>query len=100
MYHNIAIIDWSIMSKIYDIFLERYPKIDLHGYDRDSARMATNDFVEENVILGNDTIIIIHGMGSGIVKEMVHDTLKHNKYVLEYKTDNFNSGCTIVKLKI
>ena len=85
---------------VYDIFLERYPKIDLHGYDRDSARLATLDFIEENVILGNDTIIIIHGIGSGIVKNEVHDTLAHNKYVSSYKTDNFNSGCTIVKLKI
>ena len=87
-------------GKVYDIFLERYPKIDLHGYDRDSARVVTNDFIEENVILGNDTIIIIHGIGSGIVKKEVHDALSHNKDVLEYKMDNFNSGCTIVKLKI
>ena len=86
--------------KAYDIFLERYPKIDLHGYDRDSARMATNDFINENIILGNDTIIIIHGIGSGIVKSEVHNLLKSNKFVLEYKTDNFNSGLTIVKLKI
>jgi DNA-nicking Smr family endonuclease len=33
-------------EKVYDIFLERYPKIDLHGYDRDSARMVTNDFID------------------------------------------------------
>lgn len=85
---------------VYDIFLERYPKIDLHGYDRDSARMVTNDFIDENVFLGNDTIVIIHGIGKGIVKEEVHNTLKNNKKVLEYKTDNFNSGCTIVKLKV
>ena len=87
-------------AKAYDVFLERYPKIDLHGYDRDSARMVTNDFIADNIILGNDTIIIIHGIGSGIVKKEVHETLKRNKYVLEYKTDNFNSGITIVKLKI
>ena len=87
-------------GRVYDIFLERYPKIDLHGYDRDSARMATNDFVNDNIILGNDTIIIIHGIGSGIVKKEVHEALRTNKYVLDYKTDNFNSGCTIVKLKI
>ena len=88
------------MGRVYDIFLDRYPKIDLHGYDRDSARVATNDFIDENVILGNDTLIIIHGKGMGIVKNEVYDTLKHNKNVLEYKSDNFNSGCTIVKLKI
>ena len=86
--------------KVYDIFLERYPKIDLHGYDRDSARVAVNDFIMENVFLGNDTIIIIHGIGMGIVKKEVHEVLKQNKNVLEYKTDNFNAGCTIVKLQI
>ena len=85
---------------MYDIFLERYPKIDLHGYDRDSARVAVLDFVRDNVVLGNDMIVIIHGKGSGIVKNEVHNTLKYIKNVLEYKTDNFNDGCTIVKLKI
>ena len=87
------------MSEVYDIFLERYPKIDLHGYDRDSARVATNDFIEENMVLGNKMIVIIHGKGSGIVKREVHETLKQNRYVLEYKTDNFNEGCTVVTLK-
>ena len=83
-----------------DIFLSRYPKIDLHGYDRESARVATNDFVQENIILKNETIIIIHGIGSGIVKSSVHEALSQNKNVLDYKTDNFNPGCTIVKLII
>ena len=83
-----------------DIFLNRYPSVDLHGYDRDSARMITNDFVLENIIMKNEYIVIIHGIGTGIVKKAVHEALRVNKNVLEYKTDNFNSGCTIVKLKI
>ena len=83
-----------------DIFLNIYPSIDLHGYDRDSARMITNDFINENLILGNEKIVIIHGIGSGILKREVHEVLRINKNVIEYKTDNFNSGCTIVKLKI
>lgn len=83
-----------------DIFLSRYPHIDLHGFDRDSARMVTNDFVLENVFLKNEMIVIIHGIGTGIVKKAVHEALRINKNVLEYKTDNFNSGCTVVKLKI
>lgn len=85
---------------VYDIFLERYPKIDLHGFDRDSARVAVNDFISDNLIMGNETIIIIHGIGSGIVKKEVHEALRINKNVIEYKTDNFNSGCTVVKLKV
>ena len=83
-----------------DIFLKRYPKIDLHGYDRDSARMVTNDFIDENYVLGNEMVVIIHGIGSGILKNEVHNTLRNNKKVLEYKLDNFNSGCTIVKLNV
>ena len=83
-----------------DIFLNRYPHVDLHGLDMDSARMVTNDFVLENVFLKNEMIVIIHGIGTGIVKKEVHEALRVNKNVLEYKTDNFNSGCTVVKLKI
>ena len=83
-----------------DLFINTYPKIDLHGYDRDTARMAVNDFVLENVFLKKEKIVIIHGIGTGIVKKAVHDALRVNKNVLEYKTDNFNPGCTVVRLKI
>ena len=85
---------------ISDIFFNTYPKIDLHGYDRDSARVAVNDFVLENLFLKNEKIVIIHGIGTGVVKKEVHEALRVNKNVLEYKTDNFNSGCTVVRLKI
>ena len=83
-----------------DIFLNRYPSIDLHGFDRDSARVRVNDFIDENVFLKNEMVVIIHGIGTGIVKKEVHEALRVNKNVLDYKTDNFNSGCTVVKLKI
>ena len=85
---------------VYDIFLERYPKIDLHGLDRDSAKMYTDDFVMENVTLGNETIILIHGRGEGIVRKACHEALMVNKRVLSYKVDNFNPGVTIVKLDL
>lgn len=83
-----------------DVFIKRYPKIDLHGLDRESARVAVDDFVRDNIVLGNEMIVIIHGKGLGIVKESAHQTLSKNKNVLEYKTDNFNDGVTLVKLKI
>ena len=88
------------MELIDTVYISSLPSLDLHGYDRDSARMATNDFIDENIVLGNDTIVIIHGIGQGIVKNEVHNLLKSNKKVKEYKTDNFNSGCTIVRLNL
>ena len=83
---------------MYDIFLDKLPKIDLHGYDIESARVKTNDFVEEAMALKYQQIVIIHGIGTGAVKKSVHDTLSKNKNVKEYKLDNFNTGCTIVTL--
>lgn len=82
-----------------DIFLKRYPRIDFHGYDRECARVSMNDFILENYLLGNETVIIIHGKGMGIIRKTIHEELGKNKYVLEYKVDNFNDGVTIVKLK-
>ena len=84
---------------VYDIFLDRFPKIDLHGFDRESARVLTNDFIEEAQKLGHEKIVIIHGIGTGVVKEAVHNTLAKNKKVLTYKLDNHNTGCTVVTLK-
>lgn len=82
-----------------DIFLNRYPHLDLHGYDREYARMLTNDFILENMILKNDIVVIVHGHGEGIVKASVHETLKENKNVDSYKINIFNDGETIVYLK-
>lgn len=88
------------MKKANDIFLDIYPVVDLHGQDRQSASVITNDFIHENVLLGNKIICIIHGKGNYIVKASVYDTLKKNKNVLDYKTDNFNDGLTIVRLNL
>jgi len=82
------------------IFIDSYPKVDLHGFDRETARVATNDFVRDNIKLKNDIIVIIHGIGNGIVKEAVHNALRKNKNVIEYKTFYNNNGSTIVKLKV
>ena len=82
-----------------DIFLDNLPSVDLHGFDKESARVMTNDFIDEAISLGYKEIVIIHGIGTGIVKKSVHDTLSKNKNVLSYKLDSFNIGCTIVILK-
>ena len=83
-----------------DIFINRLPTIDLHGYDTASAKVATNDFISDNIILKKDKIIIIHGIGTGLVRQAVHEVLSQNKYVSEYHTLNLNHGCTIAYLII
>ena len=85
--------------KTYDIFLDRLPHIDLHGNDRESDKVAVNDFILESSILNNKEVVIIHGIGQGLVKEIVHQTLSMNKLVESYKIASTNIGCTIVTLK-
>ena len=82
------------------MFIDRFPKLDLHGFDRDSARVAINDFIHDNIKMGNEIIVIVHGLGSGIIRRTTWETLKQNKNVLEYKSDYTNRGCTIVQIKI
>lgn len=83
-----------------DIFLKNLPSVDLHGYDTQTARVATNDFINDNIILKNKKILIIHGKGKGLVKAEVHAVLSQRKEVQKYYTDGLNDGCTIVHLNI
>ena len=82
------------------IFIDNFPKLDLHGFDRETARVATNDFINDNKKLKNEIIVIIHGIGSGIIRKAVHETLRKNRNVLDFKTFYNNNGSTIVKIKI
>lgn len=82
------------------IFVDNLPKLDLHGFDRDTARIMVVDFINDNIKMKNEVVNIIHGHGSGILKDTVHNILKRNKNVVEYKIYYNNDGCTIVKIKI
>ncbi len=82
-----------------DVFSSSLPALDLHGEIRDSARVLINEFINDNYILRNDKIVIIHGVGTGALKEETTEILKRNKYVLEYHVNHFNVGCTLVYLR-
>ena len=82
------------------IFIDNLPKLDLHGFDRETARVAVNDFIRDNKLMKNEFINIVHGIGSGILRTTVHEQLRKNKNVLSFKTYYYNQGCTIVKIKI
>ena len=75
------------------------PTLDLHGTDRDYARVLINDFIKDNYKIKNDKVIIVHGVGTGIIRKTTQETLKKNKLVDSYKIDNFNDGQTIVNIK-
>ncbi len=76
-----------------------YPRIDLHGYDREYASFLVKDFIRDNHKLGKKNLIIIHGKGLGILRKQIHHDLSKNKLVDTYQINMYNDGETIVKLK-
>lgn len=78
----------------------QYPVLDLHGFDRDYARIMINDFIRDCYIMRASYAIIIHGVGTGILRKTTQQVLKNNTYVEDARLDIFNSGQTIVRLKL
>lgn len=81
------------------MILSSYPVIDLHGFDREYAVYRVKEFIDDNIKSKHYTIVIIHGIGEGILRKAVHDSLRKNKKVESFNVDVINSGSTVVKLK-
>lgn len=88
------------MIKTSDPFVNILPQLDVHGYTWDTVMTVVNEFIEDNVLLGNKKIGIIHGKGNGILKDKIHHDLSKNKLVNKYYLYAFNLGLTIIELNI
>jgi DNA mismatch repair protein MutS2 len=86
------------MKKYIDPFTINLPSLDLHGENRQSAIVLVDDFIKDNIKLRNKTIIIIHGKGSFVLRDFIHDYLKKDNRIESYNLD-INTGQTIVNLK-
>ncbi len=75
------------------------PSIDLHGETRDIARVLINNFIDDSYKIGYDKVVIIHGIGTGVLKKEVHKLLENDRRIEKAYIDFFNVGCTIVELK-
>lgn len=79
--------------------MNNYKVLDLHGENSDIAKILVNEFINDAIKLGISEITIIHGKGKGILKKAVHELLRNDKRVLEYKINFLNNGETIVKIR-
>jgi len=87
-------------SSLDDIFIDNLPSLDLHGEFRGSARVLIKEFIEDNYTLKNKKILIIHGIGTGALKDELYKELRINKKVKSYHLNHYNSGCTVIYLDI
>lgn len=89
----------KISSFLDDVFISSLPTLDLHGEIRDSARVLIKEFINDNIVMKNYKILIIHGVGSGAIKDETYKILKSNKNVDSFHLNHYNAGCTLVYLK-
>ena len=82
-----------------NIFTNNLPSIDLHGEDRVNALIKVDEFIKDSIKLRHENIVIIHGKGTWVLKDAIHEYLKRDKRVKEYSLD-INIGQTIVSLNI
>ena len=82
-----------------DPFINSLPKLDLHGETADIARALIINFIEENYLLGKNKVVIIHGKGKGILKQVTKETLMESKLVTRFHVYGLNDGLTICYIK-
>lgn len=87
------------MKKVFNNpFFANYKVLDLHGETKNGIKTLVNNFINEALLLKEKNILIVHGIGRGILRKELHNLLKENKKVKEYKLDINNLGVTIIKL--
>ena len=72
--------------------------IDLHGMTVEQARTAVVDFLSRAVMDGADTLEIVHGIGTGRVRDAVRRELESIGAVRRVRPHPTNPGVTIVQL--
>ena len=77
-------------------------QIDVMGLTVDEAIYEIDKFLDTAYLNRFATVTILHGKGTGKLKQGIHQFLKSNKYVKNYRIGEYNEGqdgVTIVTLK-
>lgn len=76
-------------------------EIDIRGYRTEEAIRATQELVDEALMVGVGQVRILHGKGNGILRQMIRDYLATHPGVKSFSDENIQfggTGITIVKL--
>jgi DNA mismatch repair protein MutS2 len=93
----------TIDNSIYDNYNNSFfPELTIRHQTLDIAMYNVENFVNEAIQNNEKNIKIIHGRNGGILRTAVHNYLKRNKNVKEFRLGNYyegSYGVTIIKLK-
>ena len=79
-----------------------HPELNLIGMTTDEAQPELEKYLDDAYLAGLNTVRIVHGRGTGALKDMVHRRVKTLKYVKEYRLGVYgegDTGVTVVTFK-
>ena len=77
------------------------PEIDLRGFRADEALTEVMNFLDDAVMVGATELTILHGTGTGVLKQIIRDYLKTQHRVKDFSDgdiDKGGAGITLVYL--
>lgn len=77
-------------------------ELDIRGMETLEAESVVETFLSAAVMGRLETVIIIHGKGTGALRKAVHDILRRSKAVKDFRLGVYGegeSGVTVVTLK-
>lgn len=78
------------------------PQIDVRGMTVSEAESVLGKFIDDAVFTGLSKILVIHGKGTGALRQGLQDYLKHHRSVLTFAFADISeggTGATVVELK-
>lgn len=70
--------------------------IDLHGLTVEEAMKRVEEAINRALLDDKDQLRIMHGLGTGKIRQALHEYLKRHGIASHFKLDSANPGVTIV----
>ena len=78
------------------------PEINLIGMTADEALITLDKYIDDAFLAHISPVRVVHGKGSGVLRNAVHNYLKRQKHVKSFRSGSFGEGdygVTIVEFK-
>lgn len=92
----------SISAKVHASIKSAALEIDVRGESVEEAMWQVDKFIDDSAMSGLKEVSIIHGKGTGVLREGIHLFLKHHPHVKTYRLGHYGegeAGVTVVMLR-
>ncbi len=78
------------------------PELDIRGYTVDDGWLAVDKYLDEAMMAGINTVRIVHGKGTGALRQALHGFLRSDPRVSRHRLGEYgegDAGVTVVEIK-